>query len=77
MTKKLSYKEFKFKKGDEDWKVWDKPSDYIYAEMIKKRGVKSKMGEIKKPILVKITIIDDYLDDGKTHIGKIMGNKEN
>lgn len=69
MTKKLSYKEFKFKKGCEDWKVWDKPSDYIYAEMIKKRGVKSKMGEIKKPILVKITIIDDYLDDGKTHIG--------
>ncbi len=54
-----------YDKGKDDFHVWIKPSDFIFNLMVKKRKQQFKARKLKKPILVKITIIEDYTHKSK------------
>lgn len=58
MNKSITHKEFIIKKGEEDYKVWVKPNEFIFNFMHKKRKAKYRHRILRKNIRVKVTIID-------------------
>ena len=59
MNKVLFKKEYIVEKGQADWRVWSRATDYISKLMCEKRKLRFKERMLKKPITVKIEVIEE------------------
>ena len=57
--KKLYEKTYIVKKGQYDYRVWSRANDYIFNFIVKKRNHPYRAMFLKKPITVKIEIVEN------------------
>ena len=49
-------KQFKFKKGIEDWKTWIKVTDFIFNYFVRKRKSNFKSAKLKTDYIIDVSI---------------------
>ena len=59
--KTLFKKEYTVKKGQEDYRVWSRATDYLFDLMVKKRRARHSIRNLRRPITVRIEVIENGL----------------